>query len=302
MKLKSIAMILVAVAGVLASSCIREDYSDCFNRYVVNLSYMGDGTDEIFPQKIRKVQMYIFDSENRCIHQATLPDEELRLQRTMLPVLEQGDYRLVFLGNMNSTEVTGLQSGDFSEILFGDQAYWDGGTVSGNDSLYLAGLDYTIEPFSSERKITTKTAAFASSHYDVIVEVIGVPKSAMTSAPMIVLTGVSPYADFNNVAATDHQTDYVLDPVHDGNNKATATCNILRHLDHENVYLKVLDADGGVMASVNFAEFIQKHADHIDCSKHEVVIPIKVEFNASQTDVKVTLPDWWVVDVHPGWI
>lgn len=67
------------------------------------------------------------------------------------------------------------------------------------------------------------------------------------------------------------------------------------------MYLKVLDADGGVMASVNFAEFIQKHADHIDCSKHEVVIPIKVEFNASQTDVKVTIPDWWVVDVHPGW-
>lgn len=63
----------------------------------------------------------------------------------------------------------------------------------------------------------------------------------------------------------------------------------------------MLDADGGVMASVNFAEFIQKHADHIDCSKHEVVIPIKVEFNASQTDVKVTIPDWWVVDVHPGW-
>ena len=79
MKLKSIAMILVAVAGVLVTSCIREDYSDCFNRYVVNLSYMGDGTDEIFPQKIRKVQMYIFDSENRCIHQASLPDEEVRL-------------------------------------------------------------------------------------------------------------------------------------------------------------------------------------------------------------------------------
>ena len=302
MKLKSITMILVAVAGVLASSCIREDYSDCFNRYIVNLSYTGDGTDEIFPQKIKKVQMYIFDSGNRCIHQAALTDDEVRLQRTMLPALEQGTYKLVFLGNMNSTEVTGLQEGDFSKILFGDEAYWDGRTVSGNDSLYWSGLDYTIEPFSVESEITARTAEFASSHYDVIVEVVGVPQNAMTGAPMIVLTGVSPYADFNNVAATEHQTDYVLDPVHDGKNKVTASCNILRHLDHENVYLKVLDSYGGVMASVNFAEFIQKHKDQIDCSKHEVVIPFKVEFNSSQTDVKVTLPDWWVVDVHPGWI
>lgn len=299
MKLKYITMILIAVAGVFATSCIREDYSDCYNRYVVDLSYMGDGTEEIFAKKIGKVQMYIFDGNSRCVHQAVLTKEEVRMQRTILPALEEGEYKLIFLGNTYSTEVKGLSEGEFSNILFAADSYWAGGIVHGNDSLYFSCLDYVIEPFSAVRSITSKTADFVSSHYDVIVEVEGVPHDAMSDAPMIVLTGVSPFTDFHNVATVSEEKEYVLNPVHDGKDKVTAFCNILRHLDHENVYLKVLDAYGDVMASVNFAEFIDKNKDRIDCTKNEVVIPIKVSFNAAQ--VEVTLPDWWVIDVNPGW-
>ena len=301
MKLKNVAMILFTVAGVFLTSCIREDYSDCHNRYVVDLSYMGDGTDDIFLEKIGKVQMYIFDSGNRCIHEGTLTSEQVRRQEVMLPALEQGDYRIVFLGNTYSTQVRGLAEKDLSEIVFGSESYWKGQTVSGNDSLYWSSLDYTIEPFSIEQKVTRRTAEFASSHYDIIVEVIGVPESAMSDSPMIVLTGVSPYTDFTNTATVSEDAVYVPDAKHDGKDKVTASCNILRHLDHENVWLKILDASGKEIASVNFAEFIERHKDSIDCSKNEVVIPFRIAFNSSHTQVEVTIPDWWVIDVHPGY-
>lgn len=277
----------------LASSCISEDYSDCNNRYVVDLSYLGDSSKEIFSEKITKVQMYIFDASDKCIYQAQLTEDEVARQRTMLPAMDQGDYRIVFLGNPYETEVSGLAEGaGFENIIFGAEDYWAGKVVSSNDSLYLASIRQTILPFSSERKISYNTAYFAASHYDVSVEVVGVP-----SAPKVVLTGVSPYTDFNNVAATEDCADYVLETVHDGASKATARCNILRHLDHENVYLKVLDAEGNEMASVNFADFLEENSEHIDCSKNEVHIPFKIEFKS--TNVEVTLPDWWVMHVNP---
>jgi hypothetical protein len=113
-----------------------------------------------------------------------------------------------------------------------------------------------------------------------------------------VLTGVSPYADFNNEAACDVETDYVLETVHDGVAKATAKCNILRHLDHENVYLKVLDAEGNELASVNFADFLKENSGQIDCNRNEVLIPFQIEFK-SVDKVEVSLPDWWVMHVTP---
>ena len=278
----------------LVSSCIREDYSDCNNRYVVDLSYLGDSSKEIFSEKISKVQMYIFDASDKCIYQAQLTEDELARQRTMLPAMEQGDYRIVFLANPYHTQVNGLTEGTgFENIIFGAQDYWEGNVVSGNDSLYLASIRQTILPFSSERKITYNTAYFAASHYDISVEVVGVP-----SAPKVVLTGVSPYTDFNNVAATEDSANYVLETLHDGASKATAKCNILRHLDHENVYLKVLDAEGNELASVNFADFLKENRGQIDCNRNEVLIPFQIEFK-SVDKVEVSLPDWWVMHVTP---
>lgn len=293
MRLNRIYVFLLLMWG-LTSSCISEDYSDCNNRYVVNLSYLGDFDKEIFPQKISMVQMFVFNASNSCIHRAQLTEDEVKRQQTILPPMQEGDYNIIFLANPYKTQVKGLTDcSSFDDVIFGSEDYWNSKGVSGNDSLYMASLQQTILPFSPQRLISTSTAYFSSSHYDISVEVFGVP-----SAPKIVLTGVSPYTDFNNIAAVDAEAEYVLDVAHDGASKATAKCNILRHLDHENVYLKVLDAHGNEMASVNFADFLQENREHIDCSKNEVHIPFKIEFK-SMSDVVVTLPDWWVLHVKP---
>lgn len=293
MRFNRIYVFLLLMWG-LVCSCISEDYSDCTNRYVVDLSYTGDGKDEIFPEKINKVRMYIFDDADACIYQAQLTDEEVKRQRTQLPPMSEGDYRIVFLGNPHSTEVRGLtERTGFDKVLFGSGDYWAGRTVSGDDSLYLASVHQTILPFSSERQVSYNLAHFAASHYDVSVEVFGAP-----SAPKIVLTGVSPYTDFNNVAASDREMTYVLETVHDGVSKVTARCNIMRHLDHENVFLKVLDAEGGELASICFADFLRENSEYIDCARQEVHIPFKIEFK-SLSDVVVSLPDWWVIHVKP---
>ena len=293
MRLGHIYVFLLLMWG-LASSCIGEDYSDCNNRYVVNLSYLGDSSKEIFPDKINRVHMYVFDKENTCIYQTRLTEDEVSGQRTMLPPLDEGDYRLVFLGNPHHTAVNGLSDcTGFEDVVFGSEDYWNGNVVSGNDSLYLASVQQTILPFSSQKQISYTTAYFSASHYDISVEVVGVP-----SAPKIVLTGVSPYTDFNNEAADDVETDYVLETVHDGVSKATAKSNILRHLDHENVYLKVLDAEGNELASVNFADFLRENSGQIDCTRNEVLIPFQIEFK-SIDKVEISLPDWWVMHVTP---
>ena len=55
------AIILYILLLVTVTGCIKENLDDC--ETTLYFSYLGDGTKEIFPQKIEKVDMYINSSQ-----------------------------------------------------------------------------------------------------------------------------------------------------------------------------------------------------------------------------------------------
>ena len=303
MKLGNLAMCLLLVGG-LSASCIREDNSDCYNTYRLALSYLGDGTTEIFPQKINRVDMYVFDENNKCVSSSRLSDAEVQAQLTTLPPLDAGDYRIVCVGNAYETKVENLDSKDLSAITFAAEDYINGEIVSGNDSLYWSAIDYPIEPFSEYGQETTRTTYFASSHYDILVEVVNAPAN-IGKHPKIELVGVSPLTDFNN-AVKGSQTDYIMETVHDGVETTTATNNIMRHTNHEEVFLRVTGEDGSLVAMINFAEHIELHKKYIDPTLHECLIPFRIVFEDGPVikdeiciDVTITIPEWYIKLVKP---
>ena len=170
MKLTNIVFCLTLLAGA-ATSCIREDLDDCLSTNTLLLSYKGDGTTEIFPDKICRVEMFVFDAENRCVNSSILPEEQVKDRTATLPPLAAGDYRIVCLGNTHHTKVDGIATGDFGRMLFAAGDYFDEKQVAGNDSLYYATTSYTVLPYSGDEEANqTKTIEFASSHYDLSAE------------------------------------------------------------------------------------------------------------------------------------
>lgn len=75
-----------------------------------------------------------------------------------------------------------------------------------------------------------------------------------------------------------------------------ARFNIMRHTNHENVNLDLTDANGVNLAHVNLADFLAANPV-VDLTRHEALIPIRIEFKS--IGAVVTVPDWYIVDVKP---
>jgi len=286
-------MTLLALA---ANSCIREDLDECLSTNRLLLSYKGDGTTEIFPDKICRVEMFVFDAENnKCVNSFTLTQQEVANRSVMLPPLKAGDYRIVCLGNTHKTRTDGLTTGNYERMIFAAADYLDGKTVSGNDSLYYASTPYKIKPYGkgSDEANQTKIIEFASSHYDLLVEVSGIPdpdQPRAGSLPRLEVCGVKPGTDFENRVCGD-VTDYTLETQYKAG-LLSARTNIMRH--HENAFVRLYSGEE-LLKEVELGAFMKEH--NIDCSKHEVLIPIRFEFKSG--DITVNVPEWYIKPIEP---
>ena len=63
------------------NGCIKEDMSDCPGNCTLKFSYVGDGTTQIFQDKIHKVDMYVFDSDGALLSLSLIHISEPTRQR-----------------------------------------------------------------------------------------------------------------------------------------------------------------------------------------------------------------------------
>lgn len=84
---------LFVTASVLlaaATACIKEDLSACRSKNELILSYKGDGATEIFKDKVRMVEIFVFDSKGNLVYSGVLPQSDVDRAKTVLPTLDPG--------------------------------------------------------------------------------------------------------------------------------------------------------------------------------------------------------------------
>ncbi len=281
-------LLLVTVTG-----CIKENLDDC--ETTLYFSYLGDETKEIFPQKIEKVDMYIYNQNNVCIQKAVLNRKELGRQRGTTLNLPSGQYHVVCWGNsLNDTKIN--EGSSLKNNIVGAPHYFTKELITTNDSLYFGEREITI----TNEGYRTDTVHFSSAHIKMRIELEGLDAVNNTRAavsPISIEVGnLSSTVDFTKTFSNERISYYPLVNFDSGIQKFGAKFNVLRFNNDNEVYLRLHDNQTNKeLYTMQLKDFMKENNITVE-GINEATVGIRIRFNGTA----VTVKPWDEEVIRPG--
>lgn len=308
-KLKNIMLMLVAL--VLATSCIKEDYDDCDN-VTIYFQYLADGNTDVLYRYMSKVDLYVFDEGGHILGVGHYTQDELSRfsAKPSFKLPAGGRYKVVAVGNAyDDTEVVNLNATSFDDIFIQHPAWGSGDVVTDHDHNYMGQKEFIVP--GGEGVMYRDTVTLYSSHVNVSVEIHGLPAPTRANEGIYQLSFENSNAQtsFNNeVNAAEKGTIYP-DLLWDASNNCYRTDDLaLFRMDTDGDLSSTLCEHELVLTNMETGEelirgsiynYLQRYDEEIDVTKQEATLPIAINFHDVSVDIE--LPEWVIVDGKPDW-
>lgn len=298
--MKSRLLILLGAAFCLLTGCIREDRSDCSCDVFLDFLYTGDGQTDIFPDKIDKVNMYVYSAADRSLAgEYELDKAALTEHQGIHLYLRPGDYRIVCWGN--AAERTHIHK-VYDEAKVAEPVWFKSDEFfTGNDELYFSELEISVPETLRD---VEGTCNFECSHIDMYVQLKGFKGAIGTDGQeadiVVAHTGLPAYTDFFNVPAQDERCE-VIPEIHDdpdNDDSYILKYHVLRFSEQEETAIDIRDLEGNSILDegpISVTDFIRNYGVEID-GVQEASVAIKLTLGP----IGVEVADWNIVDVKPG--
>lgn len=288
-KLYTYLLLSMIVTLPLAGGCIRENMDDCKGKVTLRFRYVGDGTTDIFPEKIEHVTMYVYSiADGSLAAIQKYDDNALAAYQGADVMLFPGRYEVVCWGN--ALDETTINEG---EKIAAD-GYFENTDIATNDPLYYGSIEIEVPETLVENNYICD---FVCSHVKFRVRVEGFDQTTM-GVPSLELTQLASFTDFDNVPSDEERCSYhpVLAAGSDGEQTVyTAEFNTLRFNDDNDIMLRLHSDETRVVAhEFPLADFLQEHNIAVE-GVNEVTVPILIRFSP----IGVTIDDWDSVPVNP---
>lgn len=303
-------LILLSLVPVLTTGCIKDDMDDCEN-VAISFRYEANGEQDVLRQYVDKIDLYVFDTNNRLIDQRAYNQDDLNPSEGAPSFrLPQGTYRVVALGNAyDKTQVKDINSGDLAKTYIQHPNWGTASAVEGHDHNYMGSKLINVP---GDNKFLRDTLELFSSHINVSVEIHGMaaPESSTRTAGgyTLSLENANALTNFNNETNPDEKETCYPPLTYDAasGTYTTGTFAIYR-MDSNGILdanrcrhiLRLKDAQGNQLAETNIYDFLAQYADYIDVTKQEADLPISINFTPVEVIIKV--PSWYVEDIDPDW-
>lgn len=277
---------------VLATGCIKEDLDSCDTNLIFR--YFGDGTKDIFPEKIEKVDLYVYSENGALIETIGLDQGDLRRYQGTPLNLPAGKYRVVCWGNTkNDTRID--QAMALNTALVAAPHYFTREIITTNDSLYIGSRDIEIFQDASN----ADTVYFSSSHIKMYLELDGLEDAAWTdgTSPIEIEIGnLSPTVDFAKTFSSENVSYRPITKKEEDTPVYKSRFNVLRFNDNNSIYINLVSKKTSkTIYTLNLKDFMKYNQISVD-GINEVTIGIRFRFNGTS----VTVQPWDEEVIKPG--
>ena len=277
---------------VLATGCIKEDLDSCDTNLIFR--YFGDGTKDIFPEKIEKVDLYVYSENGALIETIGLNQGDLRRYQGTPLNLPAGKYRVVCWGNTkNDTRID--QAMALNTALVAAPHYFTREIITTNDSLYIGSRDIEIFQDASN----ADTVYFSSSHIKMYLELDGLEDAAWTdgTSPIEIEVGnLSPTVDFAKTFSSENVSYRPITKKEEDTPVYKSRFNVLRFNDNNSIYINLVSKKTSkTIYTLNLKDFMKYNQISVD-GINEVTIGIRFRFNGTS----VTVQPWDEEVIKPG--
>lgn len=288
----------ISFALLAFTGCIREDRSSCKCDIFLNFIYNGDGSTDIFPEKIKSVNMYVYSTDAKSLHSEyrITEDDLAEFQGTHL-MLPPGSYRIVLWGNVEEQSRVKTEWG--SAYIAEPGHFSKEGIYYGTDPLYFNTIDIYVPETLQD---VEKTCLFEGAHIKMKIKLIGFSDGidAETGEPVkveLAHTGCPEMTDFAKVPSEercDVTPEMTVAP--DDPDAYLLEYNIFRFDENDGLNKIVIRyEDGREIYTTDVAAFLDRYGIRIE-GRHEISIPVKITYSP----VGVTVVNWGKEDVDPG--
>lgn len=277
---------------VLATGCIKEDLDSCDTNLIFR--YFGDGTKDIFPEKIEKVDLYVYSENGALIETIGLDQGDLRRYQGTPLNLPAGKYRVVCWGNTkNDTRID--QAMALNTALVAAPHYFTREIITTNDSLYIGSRDIEIFQDASN----ADTVYFSSSHIKMYLELDGLEDAAWTdgTSPIEIEVGnLSPTVDFAKTFSSENVSYRPITKKEEDTPVYKSRFNVLRFNDNNSIYINLVSKKTSkTIYTLNLKDFMKYNQISVN-GINEVTIGIRFRFNGTS----VTVQPWDEEVIKPG--
>lgn len=287
--------IITALFTILVSGCeIKQDREDCDNAYVF-FSYYGDGDRQIFPERIGKVNMFVYDGRGQIADVRTLGTEDLAGTPVVRLSLPSGYYDIVCWGNARDvTEIRNIDNMNSAKVAAKTSANPD--NIHSADSLYVGRKRIRVK----QDKLSRDTVEFAGAHVKMIVKMSGFADGKLPADDPVVAVRASTHASMG--FGENYTGEYAVcapgcKPVEDGELFYLSRFNSLRFEDENNITVDLYDtASGETIRSLELRDFMSANGIRIT-GKHEVTVGI----HFVKTATAISIKPWESSEIKPGW-